>query len=396
MTKKSPTVLDDDLTTKGGSFKLLSNKLSIMPWWFVAIILIILYVAYLVISSYFSIERMLIHAIEREEITKIEVFSDNPELLLGTEADSTSFRTAIKFLSNDEIITFDSYGDAVRALERGEIDAVLLKEAGSADYIQNSSSELILRGRSLSENDTENYWEALEFIYVGLFITIRVSIVSYLIAIVFGLIAGLGRIANNKFLNNLSTLYVELVRGIPIIVLIFYIALVGVPSVIAQINEFGEWLIAKGLNSIGTVLSNASIRKVPNEGRAIFALSVAYGAFLAEIFRAGIQSVARGQTEAARSLGMSRGEAMRYVILPQAIRNVLPALANDFVAMVKDSSLVSVLAVEDITQRSRKYTGTSFAFREAFNILTILYLTMTVTLSVIVRKFERSLQNNDR
>ncbi|MEK6255746.1 MAG: amino acid ABC transporter permease, partial [Chloroflexota bacterium] len=204
-----------------------------------------------------------------------------------------------------------------------------------------------------------------------------------------------GRIANNKILNNLSTLYVELIRGIPIIVLIFYIALVGVPSIIEAINGFGEWLIAKGISSIGVMLSEVSIRKVPNEGRAIFALSVTYGAFLAEIFRAGIQSIGRGQSEAARSLGMSRAEALRYVVLPQAIRNVLPALANDFVAMVKDSSLVSVLAVADITQRSRKYTGTSFVYKESYNILATLYLTMTVTLSIIVRSLEKRLIKND-
>ncbi|MEK6221123.1 MAG: amino acid ABC transporter permease, partial [Chloroflexota bacterium] len=175
----------------------------------------------------------------------------------------------------------------------------------------------------------------------------------------------------------------------------FYIALVGVPSIVESINNFGDWLVTKGIESIGIFLSKVSIRNVPNEGRAIFALAVTYGAFLAEIFRAGIQSIGRGLSEAARSLGMSRGEAMRYVILPQAVRNVLPALANDFIAMVKDSSLVSVLAVEDITQRSRKYTGTSFAFREAFNILAVLYLTMTVTLSLLVRSMERRMRQND-
>ncbi len=97
--------------------------------------------------------------------------------------------------------------------------------------------------------------------------------------------------------------------------------------------------------------------------RAIIALAVTYGAFLAEVFRAGIQSIGRGQMEAARSLGMGYGQAMRFIILPQAIRNVLPALGNDFVSMVKDSSLVSVLAVRDMTQIARLYAGSTFRFR---------------------------------
>jgi polar amino acid transport system permease protein len=129
--------------------------------------------------------------------------------------------------------------------------------------------------------------------------------------------------------------------------------------------------------------------------RAITALAFTYGAYLAEIFRAGIQSIAKGQMEAARSLGMSYGQSMRYVILPQAIRNVLPALGNDFVAMVKDSSLVSVLAVRDITQVSRLYAGVTFRFREAYIILAVLYLTMTVILSLGVQLLERRLRIHD-
>lgn len=129
--------------------------------------------------------------------------------------------------------------------------------------------------------------------------------------------------------------------------------------------------------------------------RAIIALAFTYGAYLAEIFRAGIQSISRGQMEAARSLGMSYAQSMRYVILPQAIRNVLPALGNDFVAMVKDSSLVSVLAVRDITQVSRLYAGSTFRFREAYVTLAVLYLTMTVILSLLVQLLERRLRSHE-
>ena len=130
-------------------------------------------------------------------------------------------------------------------------------------------------------------------------------------------------------------------------------------------------------------------------GRAIAALSVTYGAFIAEIFRASIQSIERGQMEAARSLGMSYGQAMYHIILPQPIRNVLPDLGNDFVAMVKNSSLVSVLAVRDITQVSKLYAGSTFRFREAYMTLSVMYLTMTVALSLVLQAFERRLRRND-
>jgi polar amino acid transport system permease protein len=130
--------------------------------------------------------------------------------------------------------------------------------------------------------------------------------------------------------------------------------------------------------------------------RATIALAITYGAFLAEIFRAGIESIEKGQMEAARSLGMSYGQAMRQVILPQAIRNVLPALGNDFIAIVKESSLVSVLAVRDITQIARLYAGRSFRFLESYTILTVLYLTLTIVLSLILRAIERRLNRDAR
>lgn len=220
-----------------------------------------------------------------------------------------------------------------------------------------------------------DYREAFDFIVVGLSVTIRISLISYAFALVLGLLAGLGRISNNVVFNNLARLYVEFIRGIPMLVLIFFIAFVMVPPVVEMVG-----------------IDNSM---VPMSIRAVAALAITYGAFLAEIFRAGIQSITRGQMEAARSLGMSYAQAMRYVILPQAIRNVLPALGNDFVAMVKDSSLVSVLAVRDITQLSRLYAGSSFRFREAYFTVAMLYLSLTLILSLVVQWMERRLRKNE-
>jgi len=240
-----------------------------------------------------------------------------------------------------------------------------------------------------------NYRDAFDFIRIGLKITIQTSLISYMIALLIGLLAGLGRISSNIFIKNAARLYVELIRGIPMLVLIFFIALVGVPIAVDSINSFGLWLGTIGLEGASSAFSLFSNQSIPMNVRAIVALSVTYGAFLAEIFRAGIQSIGRGQTEAASSLGMSLGQAMRFVILPQAVRNVLPALGNDFVAMVKDSSLVSVLAVRDITQVARLYSGSTFRFREAYVTLSVMYLTMTVILSMVVQAIERRLRKND-
>ena len=242
----------------------------------------------------------------------------------------------------------------------------------------------------------DSYREAFGFIWEGIGATIQISISAYLIALILGLLAGLGRISSNVVVKNFFTLYVELIRGIPMLVVIFYIALVGVPGFVGLINAFGVWLNNIGLGSLGGMLAGIDNQGVPMDLRAVVSLSITYGAFQAEIFRAGIQSIGRGQMEAARSLGMSYWQAMRYIILPQAIRNVLPALGNDFIAMVKDSSLVSVLAVRDITQVARLYAGRSFRFPEAYTVLAVLYLTMTIILSMAVKLLERRLNSDQQ
>mgnify|MGYP002713145001 CR=1 FL=1 len=242
----------------------------------------------------------------------------------------------------------------------------------------------------------ENYQEAFQFIKAGISVTIKTALISYAFALMLGLLAGLGRISKNIFFNNLARLYVELIRGIPMLVLIFFIALVGVPIFVDGLNAFGEWLIGIGLGAIGTPLEEFGNSAFTMNSRAIIALSITYGAFLAEIFRAGIQSIGKGQMEAGRSLGMSYGQTMRHIILPQAVRNVLPALGNDFVAMVKDTALVSVLAVRDITQVSRLYAGSTFRFREAYVTVSVMYLAMTVALSLLVQVMERRLRKNEQ
>ena len=221
---------------------------------------------------------------------------------------------------------------------------------------------------ALAEGD----WTA--FIGKGISVTVYTTLMGFIVAMILGLLAGLGRISKNTAVRNIAITYVEFIRGVPTLVLIFTVAFVLIPE--------GAELLGVDNN-------------VPQNTRAIIALAVIYGAFLAEIFRAGIESIPRGQMEAARSLGMTYGQAMRYIILPQAIRNILPALGNDFIAMLKDSSLVSVLAVRDLTQQARLYAGSSFRFRETYLVLTFLYLTMTLTLSLLLRWYERRLRQDE-
>jgi polar amino acid transport system permease protein len=220
----------------------------------------------------------------------------------------------------------------------------------------------------------------------GIGVTIFTTIVAYTCAIVIGLIAGLGRVSKNPVIYNFATLYVQVIRGVPILVQLLVIAFVIIPIVINAANAVG--------NALAPVLGPqnflvvASPQDVPFLARCIVALAIAYGGFEAEVFRAGIQSIGRGQMEAARSLGMSYFEAMRHVILPQAIRRVLPPLGNDFIAMLKDSSLVSVLGVRDITQEARLYASASFRFLETYTSLAFLYLAMTIALSLGVKLIE--------
>jgi polar amino acid transport system permease protein len=240
------------------------------------------------------------------------------------------------------------------------------------------------------------YLQSFKFIVTGLGVTIGTTISAFAVALVLGLLTGLGRISPNVFTRNLTTLYIELVRGVPMLVLIFFIAFVGVPAVTEGLQRLGATLMEIGWERWGTFLASMKNSEVPMNLRAVTALAITYGAFLAEIFRAGIESVSKGQMEAALSQGLSRAQAMRYIILPQGIRNVLPALGNDFISMLKDSSLVSVLAVRDITQVARLHAGTTFHFREAYLTLAVLYLSMTLLLSMLTRYIEKRTKNNGR
>ncbi len=237
--------------------------------------------------------------------------------------------------------------------------------------------------------------EAFVVMSAGISTTITITLIGYSISLLIGLIVGLGRVSSGVIAKNMATFYIEIIRGIPMLVLIFFIALVIIPGAIRLLSLIGDKFIGIGWTSVGEPLARVNIRMVSMSFRAVIALSITYGAFSAEIFRAGIQSIHPGQMQAARSQGMSYGQAMWNVVLPQAIRNMLPALGNDFISMLKDSSLVSILAVRDVTHLARLYAGGSFRFTEAYSTLAVLYLCMTILLSLVVKFIERRISTND-
>ena len=245
-----------------------------------------------------------------------------------------------------------------------------------------------------------NYTDAFFFIVPGLKVTLLASVVAFAIALVVGLIVGLGRISTNPITYNVATFYVEVVRGIPMIVIIIYVAYVLVPLFVSAANGLGTLIIQTSwlsfLAGLGQSLAALDIRNVDPLVRAVAGLAFGFGAYEAEVFRAGIQSIERGQMEAARSLGMNYFQAMRYVILPQAVRVILPPLGNDFIAMLKDSSLISVLAVRDLTQLGKLNRSRTFRTFETWNTVTYLYLSMTLLGSMGVKWLERKFKTGER
>lgn len=225
---------------------------------------------------------------------------------------------------------------------------------------------------------TEEYQEAFKRIFPwpisytqGIALTLYLTVGSFVVAVAFGLLLGLARTSKNTFSRNAAALYIEFVRGIPMLVFIFTVALVLAPDFADVVN-----------------MDSRSIAQVYRVGAA---LAFFYAAFIAEVFRAGIQSVPMTQREAAKALGLTDRQVMRKVVLPQAVRNMLPALGNDLISLMKDTSLVSVMAVREITQLARLYSGSTFRFRESFFILVVLYVVLTLILSLLLQWYEKRL-----
>ncbi len=206
------------------------------------------------------------------------------------------------------------------------------------------------------------------YILGGAGITILLSVVSIILATALAIVGAIGRLSANPYINGIASLYVSLVRGTPLIVQIFFIYF--------------------GLPQLGIVL--------PSIPAGIIALSFNYGAYMTEIFRAGIQAVPRGQREAAEALGMPERRVMSRIVLPQAFRIVIPAIGNDFVAMIKDSALVSTIAVQELLWRASQVGTQNFRSLEALLIAAAVYWGMTIVFSTFQERLERRMARGDR
>ncbi|TCT43123.1 amino acid ABC transporter permease [Martelella mediterranea] len=233
------------------------------------------------------------------------------------------------------------------------------------------------------------YTQVFGVVAKGIWVTVFVTLVAFALATLLGLLIAVLGLSSHIALRQTARFYIEIVRGIPILVLLFYVAFVGAPSLVALANYILSPLIDAG------AMSKIMVRDFSLMWRAIIALTIGYAAFIAEIFRAGIQSVDEGQIEAAKALGLGRFQRFRLIIFPQAIRTIFPPLSNDFVSMVKDSSLVSVLGVADITQMGKVYAASSFRFFETYSIVAYIYLLLTIGLSLMLRSVERRMRRKN-
>ncbi|MBN1426939.1 MAG: amino acid ABC transporter permease [Anaerolineae bacterium] len=225
------------------------------------------------------------------------------------------------------------------------------------------------------------YGRIMRFVADGIIVTIIVTFVSFVLTLMVGMFGGLGRLSHNRLIAGLTSLYVEVIRGIPLLVQLMW------------------WYFAfpAAVQNLGRALQiEALMRYQANPvAMAIIGLVICYAAYMTEIYRAGIQSIPTGQMEAARSLGMNYFQSMRYIILPQAIRVILPPVGNEFIALLKDSSLVSVVAVIDLSRRGREFASSQFIPIETWMMVAVLYLIMTLLSARVVSwiehqtKFER-------
>lgn len=205
---------------------------------------------------------------------------------------------------------------------------------------------------------------SLPLLIVGAGITIQITAISVGLGLIIGMFVGIARICNVKVLRALATVYIDFLRGTPLLVQIFLIYF-ALPMVVGQrVDPFIAAITACGINS---------------------------GAYIAEIFRAGIQAIDEGQMEAGRSLGMTWVQTMRCIIVPQAFKNIVPPLGNEFIALLKDSSLVSVIGFEELTRRGQLIIARTYGSLEIWITVALIYLVMTLTISRFVSYMEKRL-----
>ena len=229
---------------------------------------------------------------------------------------------------------------------------------------------------SIAETWYYYMWLSLPNLLLGALMTLFLTTIAVCNGIIIGTLTGVARVIHNKVINMIAGIYVDFIRGTPLLVQIFMI-------------HFGSPPI------LGAMFNNGQPIPINPFVSALVALSINSGAYVAEIVRAGIQSIDRGQMEAARSLGMSYRQAMRHIILPQALKRVIPPLGNEFIAMLKDSSLVSVIGMEELVRKAQVIVTRSYRPTETWIEVGLIFLAMTIPFTRIVANLERRLKTGD-
>jgi polar amino acid transport system permease protein len=264
-------------------------------------------------------------------------------------------------------------GEVTSITKKGEDSVVIVSGGGDSEYYTIPGSDVrISQGDTVYMGDTIGTYseQKIGMLLEGMLITLEVSIVAIMFGILIGLFTGLSRISANPFLKMSAITYIEIIRGTPLLVQIMI------------------WYFVLG-TIINNLLLKAGMFQIPELWFGVASLAIFAGAYVAEIVRAGIQSINRGQMEAARSLGMTKITAMRKIILPQAFKRILPPLAGQFISLIKDSSLLGVIAIRELTKATREAVTTSLMPYELWFVCGILYLMLTFTLSMFVQYLEQ-------
>jgi polar amino acid transport system permease protein len=283
-------------------------------------------------------------------------------------------RMPIYFVYQDDIeITSEIDGEVESIVIKGKKALITIKGKDTSESylvpalsVDVDESDLIMPGDILA---VYQEWKP-GLLIIGLWITLKISVISTIFGIIIGTLGGLSRVSSNPALKWLTIGYVELIRGSPLMVQILI------------------WYYVLG-TLINDLLATYGFNRLSAFWYGVASLSCFAGAYVTEIVRAGIQSIHRRQTEAARSLGMSYTQSMLHIILPQAMRRILPPLAGQFISLIKDSSLLGIIAIRELTKAAREAVTASLQPFEIYLAAAVLYLVLTFTLSMYVQRLEK-------
>ena len=268
----------------------------------------------------------------------------------------------------DQVVSVDLTAQKKRALTIQMTDGVLIPRKDDGHVLNSwriTFFSAIILLTSLVMFKPQPYRDIFMVTIKGTPVTFQATIFAILGALEIGTATGLGSVSKRRWVNMLSGVYVELIRGIPLLVQLIFIY-----------YAMGRFFRIQGMVA------------------AVVALSICFGAYMGEIVRAGIQAIPKGQMEAAIALGLSRSQAFRYVILPQTVKVILPAIGNEFISMLKDSSLVSAIALSYILRKGREYISRTFLSLETMLVVALIYLIITLLLSRLVGLLEERLHKN--